>query len=105
MRARRITEITVETDETFTLRRDASAGQTQCAQCGSAAATLSHPQSAALFWAAIRSVGSPVAQDGIHVAKAESGAMVICLDSLRKAAPQLPGKSILKISQIKENPS
>jgi hypothetical protein len=60
---------------------------------------------AALFWAAIRSVGNPVAHQGIHVAKAESGAMVICLDSLRKAAPQLPGKSILKINHIKENPS
>lgn len=105
MKARRITEITVETDEIFTLRRDAGAAQARCAQCGSAAATLSHPESAALLWAAISSVGSRVAPERIHMTKAESGAIVICLDSLRKAAPQLPGKSILKINHIKENPS
>jgi len=103
VKLRRITKISVETNEAFTLRTGCNTSAARCPQCGSPAATLSHAESAALFWAAIRTIGDPVMPERIHVTKKESGAIAICLDSLRKAAPDLAGKSILEMKTNKES--
>ena len=100
---RRVTEITVETEDTVTLRTQHGAPHLRCSQCGSPAATLTHPASVAVFWAALRTVRGQPAPDRIHVAKTATGSTIICLDSLRRAAPDLAGKSILEINPNKEN--
>ena len=109
MTPRRITEITVETDETFTLRFGAGSSSARCPRCGSRSAAFTHPQAAALFWAAVRAVCGQIEMEQVHTARTSSGSSVICLDSLRRAAPLLSGKSILQMHQtqihpIKENP-
>ena len=103
MTPRRITAITVETAERFTISGAFSA-TVRCVRCGSSAAVLANAQASATFWAGIRAIAGEIDRNRIHTATSESGSTIVCLDSLCQAAPQLPGNSTLKFHPSKENP-
>ena len=109
VKARRITEITVETDETFTIRRSADSVRVPCPQCGSLSAMVTPNEAAALFGVGIRDLCREIDAGRLHFQEIESGSVLICLGSLQQAASLRAGNSGFEINQIvnqiKENPS
>ena len=103
MTPRRILAITVETAERFTISSGTAAAAARCQRCGSAAVAVGSAEAGERLWAGIRALAGEVDRSLVHVAQGESGSMIVCLDSLRQAAPHLPGNSILKIHSSKEN--
>ena len=93
MKAIRITEITLETAETLTIRwrADSDAGQADgihCARCGSATAILGRGGAGPAIRSALRQLCGDAALEGLHLARTDGGNYVVCLDSLRHAVPQ-----------------
>lgn len=106
MKARRITEIIFETDETITIRRSSGSMRAPCPQCGSLVDLITPEEAALLLRAGVQDIFREVEAGYIHAEKSASGSVLLCLESLQKAAPRLlPGNSELQINQVKENPS
>lgn len=105
MNARRITEITLETEETFTIRRSAGAIRVPCPVCGSVLALVTPGEAAALFSVDMQAVHREIDSGHLHVQQSAGGSLLICLQSLLEAAPHLLRNSKLQINQIKEIPS
>lgn len=104
MKARRITEITLETDETFTIRRNAP--QAPCPVCGSLLAMVAPSQAAAILGVGAQAVLREIDSGQLHIQQVPGGRVLVCLESLQNAAPHLlPANSNLQINQTKENPS
>jgi len=106
VRARRITEITLETEDTFTIRRRAGATRVPCPVCGSGLALFTPAEAAALFGVGMQDVQHEIDSGRLHVQQSAAGSLLICLQSLQETAPHLlPGNSKLQINQSKEIPS
>jgi hypothetical protein len=103
--AKRITEITVETVETFSIRQSRPSTEFHCSQCGSAALVLPQHPAAGWFLTRLREICEGAGTKHIHVAKTADGSTIVCLDSLRKAAPHLLDNSSQQINETKENAS
>jgi hypothetical protein len=103
--AKRITEITVETIETVTIRRSGRSAEFRCSQCGSPAMALAQDTAEGLFWTRLREICGDTGMKQIHVAKTADGSSIVCLDSLRKAVPNMLGNSQQQMNETKENES
>lgn len=108
MKERRITEITLDTVATLTVRwrtegAAAHREETRCSRCGSVAAILPHQAEAKAFRQGIRELVGDLGLDQIHFTRKEDGSHLVCLDSLRQAVPLPTAKSILQIQHDKEN--
>jgi hypothetical protein len=108
--SKRITRITLETNEIIGLRRSGRAGQGMCSCCGSALGGVTPEEVASLLRLDIADVYREKEAGRLHVLSAVSDSPEICLDSLEKAAPLLlPGHCKLQIKRnlksIEENPS
>ena len=97
MKARRITEITMQTDEAFVIRRSAGSVQAMCAHCGSGAPMITPEEAAVLFKVAVRVIYREVESGQLHFQETPAGSVVVCLDSLRKIASSLPRNSSSQI--------
>jgi hypothetical protein len=110
VKSRRVTEITVETNEIFTIRQGADSTRMHCPQCGPASAMVNPFEAAALFRVGIRAICREVEAGRVHFQESASGLLLICLDSLQKSAlPRLVNSNLQTIqpqtNQSKENPS
>lgn len=111
MKGKRITEITLEFQESFTIRRSASAQQTHCLQCGSLTAMLTPLEAASLLQVGVHVIHREMESGRLHVQRDGGKSLLICLRSIQSETPRmLPGNSKIQIDQIqidkiKENPS
>ncbi|MGD0629750.1 MAG: hypothetical protein ABR987_10365 [Terracidiphilus sp.] len=110
MKTRRITEITLQSDEIFTIRRSEGSIRTLCTQCASASAMVTPQEAATLFRVGIRAICREVDAGRLHFQENASGLLLICLQSLQSSA--LLGSTNFtiqgnqsQINQPKENPS
>lgn len=62
-------------------------------------------EAASLFRVGVRTIYREVEAGRFHFLETDSGSVLICLDSLQKAALPSSGNSTLQINQIKEIPS
>jgi len=110
VRGKRITEITLEFQETFTIRRSAGSQQTHCLQCGSLTAMLTPLEAASLLQVGVHVIHREIESGRLHV-QHDGKSPLICLRLIQAEAPRmLPGNSKIQIDQIqidqiKENPS
>jgi hypothetical protein len=99
-KAKRVTEITMQTDEAFVIRRSAGSPHAMCTQCGSVVPMVTPDEAAILFRVAVRVIYREIEAGQLHFQETAAGSVLVCLDSLRKLASLLPRKSS---SQIKNN--
>ena len=105
MKARRITEITLETNETITIRRSANTSRIPCPQCGSQTARVTPDQAATLCRVGIRTIYREIEAGRLHFHESPSGSLLICLDSLQDSLLLRSGNPHLQLKPTKENPS
>ena len=110
MKSRRITEITLETDEIFTIRQSASSTRVPCPQCGPASALIPLQEAVAAFGVGIRAICREVEAGRVHFQESASGVLLICLGSLKNSALLISSNFNSQTNQIstnrtKENPS
>ena len=102
MKARRFTQITLQTDEAFVIRRTAGSVQALCAECGSIMPMVTPEEGSILFGIAVRSIYRGLEAGELHFQETSSGPVVVCLDSLRKLASPQSEISIHKSKNKKE---
>ncbi len=90
MKARRITEITVQTEESFILHRSSGSPPASCAQCGAVAPLVTPEEAAVLLDVAVRTIYREVEAGQLHFEETPAGSVLVCLNSLRKTASLLP---------------
>jgi hypothetical protein len=110
VKARRITEITTQTDEAFIIRRRASSregGSTPvwCAQCGPGVPMITPEEGAILFWIGVRAIYREIETGRLHFQDAPAGSLLVCLGSLQEAGSSLYQSSSSQIQNNKEIPS
>jgi hypothetical protein len=107
MAARRITQITLDVLETFTIRPGAGSVQAHCSRCGTLATLITPAEAAVILGFGLELIFKEVESGRIHVQQSGAkGTDLICLRSLREAAPRLLSvSSQLQIHPTKENPS
>ena len=110
MKARRITRITLESEETVAFRRSGHLSQTKCSQCGSLSGAVTPREAASLLRMEVDDIRREIEARRLHVLNSVRGSNKICLESLQKAASLLlPAtsncKSIQPINPDQENRS
>lgn len=110
MKSRRITEITLETDEIFTIRQSAGSTRVPCPQCGSASALIPLQEAAAALGVGIRAICREVEAGRVHFQESTAGLLLICLGSLESSAllsssNSKPQTNQISTNETKENPS
>jgi hypothetical protein len=93
VKARRIAEITIETEEALVIRRASGSVQAMCAQCGREVPMLTPEEAAILFRVAVRSIYREIEGGQLHFQETATGSVVVCLDSLRKAVPEFSSRA------------
>lgn len=100
MKTRRTTEIVLETEETITIRGNANL---RCPHCAVVTSGITLDQAMVLLGVDLPGLGRAIESGQLHSLETASGTSMICLESLRRAAPQLTsGNSKLEINPIKE---
>jgi hypothetical protein len=99
---RRITEITYETTESFTIRRRAGSVQSACTQCGSVSEMVTLDEAAALFQIGVRAIFRDIESGRVHFLENAAGSVFVCLDSLKNACRLSAGNSHPQTNRIKE---
>jgi hypothetical protein len=102
MKAKRTTEITVQTDEAFVIRRGVGSAHLNCEQCGAGAPMVAPEEAAALMGVAVRAIYREVEAGRLHFQDSSFGSVVVCLGSLRDIASSLSGNSSTQIKNQKE---
>ncbi|HEX8264676.1 MAG TPA: hypothetical protein VF596_04575 [Pyrinomonadaceae bacterium] len=91
MEIKRTTEILVETNRRFVIRRAEESGeQLFCSRCGEP--MLAAEQAASLIGISCRAVYRHIENGNIHFAEIETGAVMICISSLASACDDERGK-------------
>ena len=90
MKARRVTEITVQTEEAFVLRRSSGSPHASCAQCGTPSPMVTAEEAAVLFGVAVRSIYREIEAGELHFEETAAGSVLVCLHSLRQTASLRP---------------
>lgn len=90
MKARRVTEITVQTEEAFVLRRSSGSPHASCAQCRTPAPMVTAEEAAVLFGVALRSIYREIEAGELHFEETAAGSVLVCLRSLRQTASLRP---------------
>jgi hypothetical protein len=102
--AKRITQINLDIEETFTIRRSTGSIQAHCQECGALSALVTLSEAATLLDVAAEVIAGEIESGRLHCPKAASGAVLICFESLQKAALHLmPRNFNLHINPSKEN--
>lgn len=86
VKARRITEITVQTEEAFVLHRSSGSPHASCAQCGTAAPMVTPEEAAVVFGVAVRTIYREIEAGELHFEETAAGSVLVCLHSLRQTA-------------------
>jgi hypothetical protein len=102
MKAKRTTEITVQTDEAFVIRRGAGSPQLNCERCGAGVPMIAPEEAAVLMGVAVRAIYREVEAGRLHFQDSAFGSVVVCLGSLREMAARLSGNSNTQIKNQKE---
>lgn len=105
MEIKRTTEILVETNRRFVIRRaDESGEQLFCSRC--AEPMLAAEQAALLLGISCRAIYRHIENGNIHFAEIESGSVIICLSSLAAACDKESGEEALgeSFGQITDSP-
>jgi len=100
VKARRVTEITIQTDEAFVVRRSKDSVATMCSQCAVAGPMVTPDEAAAVFRIPVRLIYRAIEAGQLHFQEASTGPVMVCLESLRKVVPLL---TRISRSQIKNN--
>jgi hypothetical protein len=105
VKARRITEITTQTDEAVIIRRHAGSAPATCTQCGPDVPMITPEEAAVLFRVGVRSIYRTVETGQLHFQENSAGVLTVCLSSLQKAAPLLfqDASSQIQKNQIQKN--
>ena len=82
MEIKRTTDIFIETSRQFTIRQSETAEQAFCTRCELPAPMLAVEQAADYFRLSRRRVYRIVERQTVHFAETETGAVLICLESL-----------------------
>jgi hypothetical protein len=101
VKARRVTQITTQTDEAFVIRQSAGSVQPLCARCGSVVPMLPPEEAAVLFGVPVRAIYREIEAGQLHFQEM-STSVVVCLDSLRRIASMLPSNSSTQ-TKLKNN--
>jgi hypothetical protein len=108
VKARRTTKISLETDETFTIRRGTNSPRVPCPICGPLSVMVTCDEAAILYRVGVRDLCREIDAGHLHFHETEAGAVLVCLHSLDIAASLASSNSTLQINriinQIKENP-
>lgn len=103
MKARRITHISLDIEETFTIRRSTGSIQAHCPQCGSLTPLVTLGESATLLDVTTDVIAREIKSGRLHSCNTASGAPLICFESVKRTAPfLLPCNSKLHINPQKE---
>lgn len=100
VKARRVTEITLQTDEAFVLRRRAGSAHAHCPGCGSVVPMFTPEEATALLRVSVRTIYREIEAGQLHFHETPEGSVLVCLDSLQKITSLLTRNSN---SQIKTN--
>jgi len=84
MHARQRTEITIETDQIFIIRRWRSS-RFWCPECGREVDVVGRAEAEALIGTIQPMLGNSAEDRGWHVVESEDKTLLICLESLRKS--------------------
>lgn len=103
MKARRITEITTQTDEAFVIRRRAGTVQAVCPQCGPDVPMITPEEAALLFRVSVRVIYRAVDAGQVHFQETPAGSVEVCLGSLQQIVPLLSKGSSSQIKNTKDN--
>jgi hypothetical protein len=102
--ARRITQINLEIEETFTIRRSTGSIQAHCPECDALSALVTLSEAATLLGMSSEVIVREIESGRLHSCKPTAGPVLICFESLQKAAPHLlPSHSSLHTNSTKEN--
>lgn len=105
MTAKRITQINLDIEETFTIRRSSGSIHAHCPECEAQTALVTLGEAAALLNVPAEAIAQEIGSGRLHSCKPIAGTVFICCESLRKAALHLmPRHSNLQITPPKENP-
>lgn len=104
MTAKRITQINLDIEETFTIRRSKGSIQAHCPQCETHSALVTLSEAATLLNVPLDVIAGEIESSRLHSLKPAAGTVLICFESLRKVALHLmPRNSNLQINPSKEN--
>ncbi|HTS36724.1 MAG TPA: hypothetical protein VMH04_13700 [Candidatus Solibacter sp.] len=87
MKIRRVTAISIQTDEAILVRRDRNSAPVMCKQCS--AAMVSPEDAAGQIQRSVRDIYRMLEAGQLHFHETSAGAVLVCLESLRKAIPRL----------------
>jgi hypothetical protein len=82
VKTKRMTEITVETDEVFVIRRLGSSVAARCVECGERVSMVTAEEAARLTGLGWREIARRVETGGVHFLETTDGQLLICIDSL-----------------------
>ncbi len=88
MEIKRTYEMSVATDRRYTIHRSTLGEQMDCSECRSAMITAAH--AAVMFGVSQRTIFRHIEANLIHFAEIVSGAVMVCLPSLRDAIDRFP---------------
>lgn len=103
MRIRKLTAISIQTEEAVVLKAYKGGGDRRCRQCVAPSRMVTAEEAAGLFRLPIRQVYRLVEAGQLHFEDA-AGKVLVCLESLRTSALQLPGEPSSEIKS-QENQS
>lgn len=101
MKIRKVTAISVQTDEAFVVRRITSSSPV-CTHKGKPDNMVSPDEAAVLFHLPVRVIYRLIEAGQLHFEETPAGSVSVCLESLGSAIPQLPGKPWPQIKNKKE---
>jgi hypothetical protein len=82
VKTNRITEITVETDEVFVIRRPQRSFQAWCSDCSAAVQMVAPEQAAAMSGVSWREIARRVEAGRVHFTEMPAGRLLVCINSL-----------------------
>jgi len=94
MRIKRRTEITVETEEVWIIKRSRQAAPAWCSQCAATTWMIAPKQASLVSEQSLSAIRRQVTEGQLHFTETEEGQLLICLNSLLKEESScLPNES------------
>jgi hypothetical protein len=78
----KITEMTVETDEVFIIRRAQARIRAWCAECAAEVEMITSEQAIPLMGASLREIACRLEAGQIHFTEMNDGRLLVCVNSL-----------------------
>ena len=96
MKARRITEITTEIEETIVIRRGSGAFRASCARCRSVVDLITPEHAAAIAGVPLSILHRWLASGELHDQTTEKGSLLVCVNSLVNLSTLIAGELRLR---------